>query len=349
MRGVHIEVLDTAEAEMDGARTARQRKYASQWRQKRPVYRAMGVTPVMIEPADVNVPGRMAARVAKVGRHIAVRPRALPAPTGKVGRAKGEWDFEALCAAVAEVARAAGAFPTCAHLTAAGHGHAPNLLRRPGMRRRVAEATGVPLRNQKGLWSRDRIVAELETWVGAHGRVPTGSELKAAGRSALGSSTGRLFRGEQGAPCGRWWSSAAAAPCRAGACRTALTPTSTAPRRGQRPARGGPHGRAHGGGGQAGGRGCLVVRERNCPLPAPSHTLGQAGWRRVSDLQVLVMCPRKGTTAARAALPLPSPCAYLLPDVRPHSSLILVSCSPASGPSRSVQCSAVTSGDSRTA
>ncbi len=210
MHGVHIEVLGTAETEMGAARTARQRKYASQWRQKQPIYQAMGVTPVVIEPADVNDPRRMAARVAEVGRQLAVQPAAMPASTGMVVRAKGEWDFEALCAAAAEVARAVGAFPTYAQLTSAGYAHAPNLLRGRGMRRRVAEAIGVPLRNQKGLWSRDRIVAELAAWVGAHGRIPTGSELKAAGRNALGSAIRRLFRGEQdalralvGQRCGR--------------------------------------------------------------------------------------------------------------------------------------------------
>ncbi len=215
MRGIYIEVLGIAEAEMDAAQTTRQSKYACQWRQKQQIYQAMGVTPVVIEPMDVNDPGRMAARMDEIGQRLAAQPLAAPAPTGLVVRAKGEWDFEALCAAVAEVAHAVGAFPTYAQLTAAGYGHAPNLLRERGMRCRVAAAIGVPLRNEKGLWSRDRIVGELVAWVGEHGRIPTGSELKMAGRSALGNAIQRLFRGEQDAlralveqRCGR------AVPCR---------------------------------------------------------------------------------------------------------------------------------------
>lgn len=197
VRWVHVEVLGIAEAAMAAARTARQRKYACQWRHKRRLYEAMGVTPVVIEPADVDDPRRMEARMAEVGRLLAMRPQALPAPCGRAGRAKAYWTFEALCAAVAEVAAVVGSLPTNAQLVAAGYGHAVELLKRPGMRQRVAQVVGRPLRHVRGQWTRERVVAELAGWVGRHGGYPTQRDLDAAGRGALAQATKRLFRGEQ--------------------------------------------------------------------------------------------------------------------------------------------------------
>ena len=210
MRWVHVEVLGIAEAAMAAARTTRQRKYCRQWRRKRLLYKAMGVTPVVIEPADVDDPRRMAARMAEVGRLLAMQPLALPAPCGRPVRAKGSWTFEALCAAVAEVAATVGGFPTNAQLVAAGYGHAVELLKRPGMRQRVAEVVGHPLRHVRGGWTRERVVAELAGWVGRHGSYSTRRDLDADGRGALASAARRLFQGEQdglralvGRRCGR--------------------------------------------------------------------------------------------------------------------------------------------------
>ncbi len=198
VRWVHVEVLGIAEAAMAAARTTRQRKYACQWRHKRRLYEAMGVTPVVIEPADVDDPRRMAARMAEVGRLLAVRPQALPAPCGRPVRAKASWTFEALCAAVAEVAAVVSGFPTNARLIAAGYGHAVELLKQPGMRQRVAQVVGHPPRHVQGQWTRERVVAELVCWVGRHGSYPTRRDLDAAGRGDLARAVKRLFRGEQG-------------------------------------------------------------------------------------------------------------------------------------------------------
>ena len=197
LRWVHIEVLGIAEAAMAAARTPRQRKYVRQWRHKCRLYAAMGVIPVVVEPADVDDPRRMAARVAEVGQLLAVQPRALPAPCGKTVRAKGFWIHEALCAAVAEVAARVGGFPTNAQLTAAGYGHAVELLKRPGVRQRVAQAIGYPLRHVRGGWTRERVVAELAGWVMQHGRYPTRRDLEAAGQGGLARAAKRLFKGKQ--------------------------------------------------------------------------------------------------------------------------------------------------------
>ncbi len=198
VRWVYVEVLGIPEAAMAAARTTRQRKYARQWRYKCRLYKAMGVTPVVIEPADVDDPRRMAARMAEVGRLLAVRPQALPAPCGRPVRAKASWTFEALCAAVAEVAAIVGGFPTNARLIAAGYGHAVELLKRPGMRQHVAQVIGHLLRHMRGQWTRERVVAELVGWVGRHGGYPSRRDLDAAGRGTLASAAKRLFRGEQG-------------------------------------------------------------------------------------------------------------------------------------------------------
>ena len=197
LRWVHVEVLGIAEAAMAAARTTRQRKYASQWRHKRSLYAAMGVTPVVVEPADVDAPLRMAARMAEVGQLLAVQPMALPPPCGKTLRAKGHWTFEALCAAVAEVAAAVEGFPTNAQLIAAGYGHAVELLKRSGVRQRVAQAIGCPLRHVRGEWTRERVVAELTRWVMQHGRYPTRRDLDADKQGGLARAAKRLFKGEQ--------------------------------------------------------------------------------------------------------------------------------------------------------
>ena len=197
LRGVHVEVLGVPEAAMAAARTTRQRKYAYQWQRKRLLYAAMGVTPVLVEPADVDDPRRMAARVAEVGQLLAEQPLALPPPCSKATRAKAHWTFEALCAAVAEVAAAVGHFPTNAQLAAAGYGHAVELLKRPGVRQRVAQAIGHPVRHMRGGWTPERVVAELAGWVLQHGRYPTRRDLDADEQGGLGRAAKRLFKGRQ--------------------------------------------------------------------------------------------------------------------------------------------------------
>ena len=197
LRWVHVEVLGIAEAAMAAARTTRQCKYCRQWRHKRSLYAAMGVTPVVVEPADVDDPRRMAARVDEVGRLLVVLPLALPAPCDRTMRAKAYWTFKALCAAVAEVAARVGAFPTNGQLVAAGYGHAAELLKRPGVRQRVAQVIGYPLRHVRGGWTPERVVAELAGWVVQHGHYPTRRDLDASGQGSLGRTAKRLFKARQ--------------------------------------------------------------------------------------------------------------------------------------------------------
>jgi hypothetical protein len=49
------------------------------------------------------------------------------------------------------------------------------------------------LRHEKGVWSEERIVAELAAWARKHGRYPTGQELARDGLQALHGARRRLF------------------------------------------------------------------------------------------------------------------------------------------------------------
>ncbi len=181
--------------------------YAGKWRRKSFWYAGQARPLVVVEPADVAHAGRLAAKVAEVARLLGLppldgadTPGDLDGPGGSGGasmRAKGEWSFEYLCQAVAEVARAVGSFPTHAQLAAAGCGHAVNLLKQRGVAARVAAAIGVPLRNVRGEWTPERVERELASWVQAHGRYPVGGDLAGSGQRALARAAQRLFSGRQ--------------------------------------------------------------------------------------------------------------------------------------------------------
>ena len=190
----YVEVLRLGKAEMAMARNADAQKYAKQWSAKMALYREMGVTPIMIEPNDIHDPERLAKRMAEIAAQLAIPMQPLPAPSGKIVRAKGYWNFGTLCAAVAELADANGEFPTHAELVKAGYGHAAILLRQPGMAARVACQIGHVLRNQKGVWSQERVLAELTAWAGKHGRYPTAPQLVADGLHLLEGARRRLFK-----------------------------------------------------------------------------------------------------------------------------------------------------------
>lgn len=198
---VHVEVLAIAESEMAAGGSNWRKAYAAKWRAKRGFYQAMGATLVTFEPAHVNDPAALAARVAEVAAHLG-RTDALPATahhaTGcRMVRAKGSWTTDFLCEAVAAVASDLGAFPTYAQLSAAGLGHAACLMRKPGMRALVAGRIGVPLLHERGVWTEARVRSELCTWAAAHGEFPTRGMLEADGQAGLARAVRRLFRGRQ--------------------------------------------------------------------------------------------------------------------------------------------------------
>ena len=156
---IHVEVLRIACAAMVTPTSKPRAKYARQWAAKSALYQALGIDPVLVEPADIHDTARLAARIAE----IAVRLQRDPPPAPQSGgggctRAKGTWSFEALCQAVEEVA-SDGAMPTFAALSKAGYGHACELLKQPGMRERVTVALGLADPHRKGVWTRARVVA----------------------------------------------------------------------------------------------------------------------------------------------------------------------------------------------
>jgi len=205
---VYVEVLMVALAEMAAAGLSPSREaYAGKWARKAAWYAGQATPLVVVGPDDVAHAGRLAAKVAEVARLLGLPPLdGADSPGGPDGpggpggasmRAKGEWSFEYLCEAVAEVACAVGGFPTHAQLAAAGYGHAANLLKRRGMAARVAAAIGVPLRHVRGGWTPERVERELAAWVQAHGRYPVGDDLAGSGQGALARAVGRLFSGRQ--------------------------------------------------------------------------------------------------------------------------------------------------------
>lgn len=200
---VHVEVLAIAEGEMAAGGSSWKRAYAARWRAKHEVYQAMGATLVTFEPAHVNDPGALAARVAEVAAHLG-RNAAPPAmehhATGcRTVRAKGTWTLDFLCEAVAALASELGAFPSYAQLSAAGLGHACCLLRKPGMRAFVAGRIGVPLLHQRGVWTEERVLSEVCAWAVAHSEFPSRGMLMVDGQACLAGAVQRLFRGRQSA------------------------------------------------------------------------------------------------------------------------------------------------------
>lgn len=196
---VFVEILMIGVAAMAAPTSRTQAAYARKWEAKSAVYAALGIEPVVIEPADVHDPARLALRVNEVARRLGTAPHSPLPPTGKQTRAKGSWDQKALQEAVDEVARQVGGFPTYAQLAEHGYGHAAILLRRPGMRQRVADALTLPLIHKKNVWHRARIVTELLAWVRQHSRYPSTAELIQAGRSDLVRARSRLYGGDQDA------------------------------------------------------------------------------------------------------------------------------------------------------
>ena len=194
---VWVEVVGMSREAMEVANTKRQRKYASQWTTKLERYRALGVMPVVIEPNDIYDPQRLACRIAEIAQQLGREPPASPPSGGRSMRAKGTWTFEAVCQAVAEVAGTNGTLPTYSALTAAGYGHAAQLLRRPGERQRVATALGLHDPHAKGVWTKARVVEELVAWAQKDRSLPTRAELKRSGHGALSSAAERLWKGDR--------------------------------------------------------------------------------------------------------------------------------------------------------
>ena len=197
---VHVEVLRIACADMAAPTSKPRAKYARQWAAKTAHYQALGIDPVLVEPADVHDPARLAARIGEIAARLQRDPPPAPQPSGGGGgvRAKGSWTFEALCQAVDEVA-SGGTMPTFAALSKAGYGHACELLKQPRVRERVSVALGLRNVNRKGIWSRAQVVDLLAEWLRTHGSYPTGAELRGAGLSALASARSRLWAGETNA------------------------------------------------------------------------------------------------------------------------------------------------------
>ena len=194
---VPIEVVGMALAAMTTPTSQRQRAYVAKWFAKQARYVALGMVPVVIEPDDIYDPRRLAARIAEVAYRLGCAPPPAP-PAGTVQtRSKGTWTFDTLRQAVALVAGTGGVMPTHAALAAAGYGHAAGLLRQPGLRARIVQALGLRDPNRKDIWTRERVVAELSTWVRAHGRWPTNAELLQAGYGDLRSARDRLWAGAQ--------------------------------------------------------------------------------------------------------------------------------------------------------
>ena len=194
---VYVEVLMVGLAAMATPANRTEARYARKWAVKASHYLGAWIEPILIEPEDIFVPERLALRIAEVGKELGVDPLQAAPPSGKQIRAKGTWTFETLCVVVIQVEAMVGQFPTHKQLADHGYAHAANMLKRRGMRRRVAAALGLTLINEKNIWSRERVIAELLAWVRAHGEYPSSSELLQAGRSDLLGARDRLWRGEQ--------------------------------------------------------------------------------------------------------------------------------------------------------
>ena len=191
---VWVEVLGIAVDAMATPTSARQAKYAADWKTKSACYVALGIDPVLIEPGDIHNVKRLEARINEIATRLRCNPLSLNPPSGKQTRAKGTWTFDALCQVVEETASGA-TMPTFTALSKAGYGHARELLKEPGMRERVTAALCLSDPNRKDVWTRERVVADLAQWVRGHGVYPTEAELRRAGLHALGSARSRLWAG----------------------------------------------------------------------------------------------------------------------------------------------------------
>ena len=196
---VYVETLMMAVAEMAKPANAKLTAYAEKWSRKSAIYGRLGIRPILFEPADVYDAVRTAARVAEIAALLSITPiPAAPSP-GKTTRAKGFWDHDNLCAAVAEVVEVAHTgetFPTNAQLTEHGYGHAVNLLKRRGVRHRIATALGLSDPHARNVWTREHVVTALVSWCRTHGRYPTTSDVQPHG---VASAAKRLWAGQQAA------------------------------------------------------------------------------------------------------------------------------------------------------
>ena len=179
----------------DGAGSKRQRKYQRQWAMKSLTYKAMGVTPIVVEPDDIYCATRLGLKVAEIAASLGMAAP-LVAPSGSFTqiRAKGDWNFERLVERVGGVARSIGRFPTAQELTQAGRSHATNMLKRRGVRQRVAAAIGYPALQEA--WTKQRVVEEIADHVRKVGRYPTMAALQAIGKGKLVGAANRLFAGK---------------------------------------------------------------------------------------------------------------------------------------------------------
>ena len=198
---VYVEVLMISLAEMDQTTSRIQEGYAAKWRRKAAWYATAGKALVIIEPNDILQADRLAQKASQVLDLLGLAAStsgAGPMPCsdhdGGTVRPKGYWTFDTLCRVVAEIGRTVGGFPTHADLTAAGYHAAPTMLTRFG-RCRVADRIGLPLRHEKGIWTRERVEQEVAAWVNEHGRFPSVADLKATGHSHLAGAQQRLFVG----------------------------------------------------------------------------------------------------------------------------------------------------------
>ena len=198
---VYVEVLMISLAGMSQPTSRTQERYATKWRCKAAWYAKAGKALVIIEPDDILKADRLAGKVTEVlgllGLAASTSGAGFATPSGQVGgtvRPKGYWTFDTLCRVVAEIGRAVGGFPTHADLIAAGYHAAPTMLTRFG-RSRVADRIGLPLRHEKGIWTRERVEQEVAAWVNEHGHFPSVADLKATGHSHLAGARQRLFLG----------------------------------------------------------------------------------------------------------------------------------------------------------
>ena len=148
-----IEVLGVARQDMDAASSAYQRKYAANWRIKEAYYRERGIKLVVIEPADIAHPARLAERLGEVATLLGLAAAAGAGHHGAQPACARHLGLRFLCQAVATVAAIVGGWPTHVELAAHGYSHAVQLLKQAGMAARVSAAIRVKLCRRKGEWT----------------------------------------------------------------------------------------------------------------------------------------------------------------------------------------------------
>jgi hypothetical protein len=197
---IYVEVLMISLARLTQPERTTEQDYARKWGLKKEWYTSTGKALVVVEPDDICSPSRMVEKAGEVLRLLGLAENDGCAERAHVSedhttiRAKGYWTFEKLCEVVKEVAQKAGGFPTHVQLAKAGYESAPTMLTQFG-RAHVAQAIGIPLRNQKGTWTHQLVVDGIVAWVREHDTYPTLNELKAAGQGALANAWQRYTKG----------------------------------------------------------------------------------------------------------------------------------------------------------